>query len=270
MTEVPLWPAIGLVTLIAGAALNVNALAEQQREAHEIAVAHDVAVATFVDAETDIHRRSYHTVAATLYDNAATAHLTARDDAHAAIKEAKGKVDVKAEADAISKAGLIGGAVAAIHERTATLVEQAKAIRAKVKAYDDEQARLEAEREAAEQYSGGGQSTPAPSGSGVDYTLHVAGWGGQDLVDACVGAVHFSNYANGGLAEHWSCGGSSFPEWPGAVVEVVGEGLYRVTGVLAVLNYYTDDTGDLPGGYFYQTCYGGDPSQMVFIGLEAM
>lgn len=102
--------------------------------------------------------------------------------------------------------------------------------------------------------------------------VHVWTSGFQAQVNACRGGVDLTGaYHTRTVAEHWQCGGSSFPEKAGAVVTFTGldAGTYRVVGVVAVLNAYVAKTRNVPHGYemLYQTCYGGDSRHTVFIAL---
>lgn len=256
----------------------------EEREAHAQAYTSYVAEATIEhELKIDAHR----TVRLAHYSEAYDAHAAAVADAQAAVASALGKVDTTTSQTAIADASLIG-TPAEMAERTRALAVAASDIRSAVSAYDAEQARLAAEaaaaaeRAAAEQqaaeesYSGGSDdSYDAPGssgggGGGVDHIEYVAGYGGQSLIDACVGSVmwDFSYYGGGyGLAEHWSCGGSSFPQWAGAIVEIPGYGTYRVDGVLGGFNNSDPSTYWAPSQFFYQTCQGGNPNNSIFIGL---
>lgn len=98
--------------------------------------------------------------------------------------------------------------------------------------------------------------TVYPSASGID----------QSLVDACNGPVWWTGNL---LAEHWHCGGASFPKTPGSIVNVSGSGTYQVVGIVGVVNGYTATTADVPGGYdlIYQTCLNDNPGTTGFVGL---
>lgn len=115
----------------------------------------------------------------------------------------------------------------------------------------------------------GGPELPAFA---VEYTLPVAAAGWQDEVDECDGAVDVTaKYGVPTVVEHWSCGGSEFPQTPGAIVHLTGAiaGDYQVVGVVDTLNIHTDDTTDLPVGYdlLFQTCQNGSSATMSFTGL---
>jgi hypothetical protein len=104
------------------------------------------------------------------------------------------------------------------------------------------------------------------------HRVYVWTSGFQAQVNACRGGVDLTAaYHTRTVAEHWQCGGSSFPERAGSIVTFTGldAGTYRVIGVVAVLNAYTAHTRNIPHGYemLYQTCYGGDSHHTVFIGL---
>ncbi len=76
------------------------------------------------------------------------------------------------------------------------------------------------------------------------------------------------------VAEHWTCGGSSFPTTGGAIVRLTGldAGTYRVKGIVAILNAYTAHTSQIPRGYsvLYQTCRGNDSHRTEFVALEKL
>lgn len=112
--------------------------------------------------------------------------------------------------------------------------------------------------------SGGGQS-PARASS---YNKYVWTYGWQAQIDACRGAVDITaHYGVAVIAEHWRCGGSSFPG-AGSIITLSGvrSGTYRVGSVVAVLNISTDSASDVPRGYglLYQTCINGSSARMAF------
>ena len=109
---------------------------------------------------------------------------------------------------------------------------------------------------------------PVPVGS---LNVWTAGW--QAEINACRGGVDITaHYGQPTIAEHWSCGGSSFPTTAGTIVTITGldAGTYRVAGVVAVLNAYTSHTNDIPAGYslLFQTCRNGDSHYTQFVGLQ--
>ena len=73
------------------------------------------------------------------------------------------------------------------------------------------------------------------------------------------------------VAEHWSCGGSSFPTTAGTLVNLTGLDActYRVIGLVATLDAYTAHTYQVPNNYqmLYQTCRGGNSHYTEFIAL---
>jgi hypothetical protein len=102
-------------------------------------------------------------------------------------------------------------------------------------------------------------------------TINVWTSGFQTQINACRGAVNVTgNYGVPTIAEHWACGGSSFPG-AGATIRVTGQfaGVYRVGGVVAVLNAYTADSSQIPRGYqlLFQTCRNGDSRLTTFVAL---
>jgi hypothetical protein len=97
--------------------------------------------------------------------------------------------------------------------------------------------------------------------------------GFQDQVNACRGGVDMTaRYGMRIVGEHWSCGGSSFPTYAGAIVRFTGldAGTYRVIGLVATLDAYTAHTSQVPHNYamLYQTCRGGDSHYTEFIALQ--
>ena len=81
-----------------------------------------------------------------------------------------------------------------------------------------------------------------------------------------------SRYHVRSIAEHWSCGGSSFPTSKGTIIRITGidGGTYRVLGVAAVLNAYTAHTNQIPRGYslLYQTCRNNNSHTTEFVALK--
>jgi hypothetical protein len=105
------------------------------------------------------------------------------------------------------------------------------------------------------------------------HTVNVWTTGFQDQVNACRGGVDMTaRYGMRIVGEHWSCGGSSFPTYAGAIVRLTGldAGTYRVIGLVATLDAYTAHTYQVPHNYqmLYQTCRGGDSHYTEFIALE--
>jgi hypothetical protein len=105
------------------------------------------------------------------------------------------------------------------------------------------------------------------------HTVNVWTAGFQDQVNACRGGVDMTaRYGMRIVGEHWSCGGSSFPTYAGAIVRFTGldAGTYRVIGLVATLDAYTAHTSQVPHNYamLYQTCRGGDSHYTEFIALQ--
>lgn len=115
---------------------------------------------------------------------------------------------------------------------------------------------------------------PVPAAPAVR-TIYVAGSGGQEMIDACIGPIHFT--PNDGyslfITEHDSCGG-----WArfsgiaiGETVSLPGYGTYTVTGRGQVPNPgTTNDVLAVFGGFpraILQTCIPGT-SQMLLIALN--
>lgn len=114
----------------------------------------------------------------------------------------------------------------------------------------------------------------APAGPSVDASYWFCTSGAQYEVDTCgyAGVVDFAFYRDWGApltyGVHWNQGGSAFPSWAGATVEIGGT-LYRVEGLAAVLNKSTAKVTDVPTGFdaLFQTCLNGDDSTTGFYGL---
>ena len=105
------------------------------------------------------------------------------------------------------------------------------------------------------------------------HTLNVWTTGFQAQVNACRGGVDMTaHYGMRIVAEHWSCGGSSFPTAPGSIVTFTGldAGKYRVIGLVATLDAYTAHTYQVPHNYqmLFQTCRGGNSHYTEFIALQ--
>jgi hypothetical protein len=108
--------------------------------------------------------------------------------------------------------------------------------------------------------------------SATGHSVHVWTAGFQAQVNACRGGVDLTGaYHTRTVGEHWSCGGSSFPESAGSLVTFTGldAGTYRVIGVVATLNAYVAHTSNIPHGYemLFQTCRGGNSRYTIFIAL---
>ena len=116
---------------------------------------------------------------------------------------------------------------------------------------------------------------PPPAPAPAIRTIHVAGSGGQALVDSCIGPIHFT--PNDGyslfITEHDYCGG-----WArfsgigiGETVSLPGYGTYTVSSRGQVPNPgTTDDVIAVFGGFpraILQTCIPGT-SQMLLIALN--
>lgn len=169
------------------------------------------------------------------------------------------------------------GALAELETKYATWNEAAEAARVGREIREAEEAAAAAAAEeaaaaaaaakqaAASQPAPAGGNTPVPSG----YTVYPAGSGDQELIDACVGPVW-----TGGLpmflAEHWHCGGASFPLHPGAVVTVAGVGTFQSVGVIIQLDGPNSTYDAIPGGYdlYYQTCLNNNPATTGVVGLQ--
>ena len=116
---------------------------------------------------------------------------------------------------------------------------------------------------------------PAPAAAVKPvHTVNVwTGGGSQSAINACRGGVDMTaRYHVRTVAEHWSCGGSSFPTKSGTIIRLTGidAGVYRVKGIVAILNAYTAHTNQIPRGYsaLFQTCRGNDSHHTEFVALE--
>ncbi|MFC9772322.1 MULTISPECIES: LysM peptidoglycan-binding domain-containing protein [unclassified Pseudarthrobacter] len=118
-------------------------------------------------------------------------------------------------------------------------------------------------------------AAPAAPAAPAVRTIYVAGAGGQSMVDACIGPIHYT--PNDGyslfITEHDFCGG-----WArfsgigvGETVSIPGYGTYKVTGRGQVPNPgTTNDIIAVFGGFpraILQTCIPGT-SQMLVIALN--
>lgn len=166
-------------------------------------------------------------------------------------------------------------AVAAWQKDQERIAAEKAAKEAAEKTAAEEAARAAAERSTTRSTGSGGDgsggSAAAPAGPSV-YVEHVGAYGWQAEIDSCIGAVDItSHYGIHTIARHNYCGGTAFPKYAGALVQLSGVegGLYRVIGIVANLNGHTDTTADLPRGYdlLYQTCVNGY-SNMSFTALE--
>jgi hypothetical protein len=150
---------------------------------------------------------------------------------------------------------------AAAPER-ALLAEQAAEAAAAAKAAADAAAQAAAQAAAA-----------ARAAAARGHSVNVWTTGFQAQVNACRGGVDMTaHYGMRIVAEHWSCGGSSFPTGAGAVVTFTGldAGTYRVIGLVATLDAYTAHTYQVPHNYqmLFQTCRGGNSHYTEFIALQ--
>ncbi|WLQ06997.1 LysM peptidoglycan-binding domain-containing protein [Arthrobacter oryzae] len=121
----------------------------------------------------------------------------------------------------------------------------------------------------------GPAAAPAPAPAPAVRTIYVAGAGGQAMVDACIGPIHFTPtdaYATF-ITEHDYCGG-----WArfsgigvGETVSIPGYGTFTVSGRGQVPNPgTTNNVSAIFGGFprvILQTCIPGT-SQMLVIGLN--
>ncbi|NUT69691.1 LysM domain-containing protein [Pseudarthrobacter sp. C4D7] len=118
------------------------------------------------------------------------------------------------------------------------------------------------------------QAAPAPAAPAVR-TIYVAGSGGQSMVDACIGPIHYT--PNDGyslfITEHDFCGGWARFSGIGVreTVSIPGYGTYTVTGRGTVPNPgTTNDVIAVFGGFpraILQTCIPGT-STMLLVALN--
>ncbi|MGR2751959.1 hypothetical protein [Agromyces arachidis] len=110
----------------------------------------------------------------------------------------------------------------------------------------------------------------------ASYANHVWAAGWYPELDACKGSVDLTERYDQvpTIAEHWSCGGREFPDEAGTVIRLTGvhEGVYRVEGIVKMLNQATATSNDLPRGYdlLYQTCQNGQSSSMSITALTRL
>ncbi|MBC9927173.1 hypothetical protein [Leucobacter sp. cx-169] len=131
-----------------------------------------------------------------------------------------------------------------------------------------QEAQASAEAELAARATQPSTSTPQPSTAAANYTVYPAGTGGQALVDTCAGPVWFESLPSY-LAEHWHCGGASFPKNAGAIIDVAGVGTFVSQGVIVQLDGFNSTINDVPPGYdlYYQTYLRMNPSTTLILGL---
>jgi hypothetical protein len=164
--------------------------------------------------------------------------------------------------------GLVGGnpsnasALVRFHESVARIASGEAAAATAVVARNAATAQAVAARAAAK----------AEKAAAAVFTKDVWAFGFQSQLDACRGAVDLTAaYGVPTIGEKWNCGGSGFPV-AGALVHLTGllSGTYRVGPVVAVLNAYTQNTGDIPRGYqlLYQTCRGDNAHTETFTALS--
>ena len=178
------------------------------------------------------------------------------------------------------------GALEGSGDGSAPLVGQLEsgvgAVTTAVAAWEAEQARIAAEREAARLEAARlaaeaaarapARVRAAGTTAVVAFGPHVEGiWtsGGQGEIDACRGSVNVppvAGYLGASFyaAEHWSCGGRAWSGiGVGAQVAFPGYGLYEVAGRVGGLSYGADASA-VPSGYdgYYQTCINGASNNM--------
>jgi hypothetical protein len=155
-------------------------------------------------------------------------------------------------------------------QRIRSEIPQLAASRAQVEAAA---AAAAAAAQAAAQAAAEAAARAAAARAAQGHTINVWTYGFQNEVNDCRGGVDMTaRYGMRIVGEHWSCGGSSFPTYAGAIVTFTGidAGTYRVIGTVATLDAYTAKTNQVPHGYamLYQTCRGGDSHYTEFIALQ--
>jgi hypothetical protein len=174
---------------------------------------------------------------------------------------------VRADRAALAEAARVAVSVADVRRSEQRLAARNRAaVAARTTAARAAHARAAAARAAA------ARSARHTTVSGV-HSINVWTSGGQAAINACRGAVDLTRmYGVPVIAEHWRCGGASFPTASGSTVRLTGlrAGTYRVLGVVATLNAYTQNAGALPRGYqlLFQTCRLGDSHHTEFIALR--
>jgi hypothetical protein len=150
------------------------------------------------------------------------------------------------------------------------LLAEAAELHAIIRHNQDEQAAEEAAAAAAAE-AAAAQTARATVASASTVNVWTAGW--QAQINACRGGVDITaHYGTPTVAQHWGCGGSSFPTAADTIVRFAGldAGIYRVIGVVAVLDVYMAKTNQLPRGYnmLFQTCRNDDSHTTEFIALQ--
>jgi hypothetical protein len=158
-------------------------------------------------------------------------------------------------------------------ERIRAEVPELAASRAQVAAAEAAAAAAAAAAQAAAQAAAEAAARAAAARAAQGHTINVWTYGYQNEINDCRGGVDMTaRYGMRIVGEHWSCGGSSFPTYAGAIVTFTGidAGTYRVLGLVATLDAYTAKVTQVPHGYamLYQTCRGGDSHYTEFIALQ--
>jgi hypothetical protein len=154
---------------------------------------------------------------------------------------------------------------------TAVVTDKQEAHAAAMAAAQAAAARAAADAAAAAQAAARAASAARVAASTTTLNVWTAGW--QSEINACRGGVDITaHYGTPTVAQHWGCGGSSFPTAAGTIIHFTGldAGTYRVIGVVAVLDAYTAKTNQLPHGYdmLFQTCRNDDSHTTEFIALQ--
>jgi hypothetical protein len=180
-------------------------------------------------------------------------------------------------ASAASPETVVAGSskIVAVQPSDAVLIARAAPERALLAEQAKEQAQQQAAAAAAAAAATAARAAAARAAAAAAATATLNVWtaGFQAQINACRGGVDVTaHYGTATVAQHWGCGGSSFPTAAGAVVRFTGldAGTYRVIGVVAVLNAYVAKTNQLPRGYdmLFQTCRNNDSHTTEFIGLQ--
>jgi hypothetical protein len=156
---------------------------------------------------------------------------------------------------------------------TAVVTDKQEAHAAAMAAAQAAAAKAAADAAAAAQAAARAASAARVAASTSTLNVWTAGW--QSEINACRGGVDITaHYGTSTVAQHWGCGGSSFPTSAGTIIHFTGldAGTYRVIGVVAVLDAYTAKTNQLPHGYdmLFQTCRNDDSHTTEFIALQKL
>ena len=151
------------------------------------------------------------------------------------------------------------------------LLAESAELHAIIRHNQDERAAARAAAAQAAAAAAAAAAARAAAASASTVNVWTAGW--QAQINSCRGGVDITaHYGTPTVAQHWGCGGSSFPTAAGAIVHFAGldAGTYRVIGVVAILDAYTAKTNQLPRGYnmLFQTCRNDNSHTTEFVALQ--